>query len=317
MIHHVGELCFSSGKPDVKPSPNFMMKLPGCQIWICAGIGILSAYVSRAGIVNIDFNLGATPTHAALGAAPDSPGNVKWNGLALTGGSAPGTANATSTFTGLVFSDNTPSGMSVTIQRTGQSDIPNADNNAADLLRDYAYVNSGSSSTRLSATFIIDGLTAGMVYDLYLYGSGGQSGQKTAFTIGETTLQTTGPSAATTELTAGEDYVRFEGIAPNVSNQIIVTYANVNDGIGPNQTGPFNGCQIVAVPPSPLLSIRLPNASQYRLAWPVSAADYQLETSTDFTLWENVMDEPTVIDSEFVLTADIAGPRRFFRLHRP
>ncbi len=294
-----------------------MMKLPGYRIWICAGIGILSAFVSRAGVVNIDFNLGATPTHAALGAAPDSPGNLKWNGLALTGGSAPGTANATSTFTGLVFSDDTPSGMSVTLQRTGQSDIPSAGNSAADLLRDYAYVKSGSSGARLSATFIIDGLTAGVTYDLYLYGSGGQSGQKTAFTIGGATLQTTGPSAATTELTAGEDYVRFTGIVPNTSNQIIVTYANVNTGSDPNPTGPFNGCQIVVVPPTPQLRISLPSPSQYRLAWPASAPDYQLETSADLSRWESVLATPTVIGSEFVLTAEIAGPRRFFRLHRP
>jgi hypothetical protein len=291
--------------------------------YFCVGMLSLSLETSPAGVVNIDFNLGATPTYSGLGAAPDSAGNIKWNGLAVTGGSGPGTATASSTFTGLVFSDNTPSGLSVTVKRTNQSDLPGGEgasgNPAANLLRDLVFVNSGNSGTQLSGSITFDGLTAGTTYDFYLYGAGSQSEQKTAFTIGGTTLQTTGASVATSDLTEGEDYVRFTGILPNASNQIVVTYANVITGSNPSQTGPVNGCQIVAVVPEPLpiLQVLPVNSSEFQLIWPTDATDFHLETSTDLSLWDPVLDTPDIIEGEFVLTAAIIDPQRFFRLGKP
>jgi len=272
-----------------------------------------------ANIVNGDFNLGKTATYSGQGAAPDLPGNIIWNGLALTGATTPGTAEATSTFTGLAFSDGTPSGLSVTIKRTNQSGVAKGKHAAIDLLRDSAHVNSGDSAIELSATFTIDGLTAGTTYNLYLYGVGTDLTQKTAFTIGGTKLQTTGASAATSDLTAGEDYVRFTGIVPNASNQIIVTYANVIDGANPSKVGLFNGFQIVEVlsQPLPKLELRPLNSSELQLAWPSDATGFELETSIDLSLWSPVLDTPAIIAGEFTLPVTIIEPRRFYRLRRP
>lgn len=282
---------------------------------------VLAVFLSAASaqVVNVDFNLGGTPTFSGLGAAPDAAGNVKWNGLPVTGGSAPGTANATSTFTGLVHSDNTPSGLSLTVRRTNQSDLPAVGNSAADLLRDYVYVNSGNPATQLSGTITFDGLDPGVAYDLYLYGSGTQPEHKTAFTIGPTTLKTTGPSAATTDLTAGEDYVLFTGILPDVNNEIVVTYANIIDGANPGSSAPVNGCQIVATVPTlpPSLEIRKASPAEYHLAWPAEAVGYQLETSTDLFLWDVVSGEPDVVADEFIVTVPIIDSKRFFRLNLP
>lgn len=286
--------------------------------YICIGLLVLLETAS-AGVVNVDFNLGGTPTYSGLGAAPDSAGNVTWNGLAVTGGSAPGTATASSTFAGLVFSDNSPSGLGLTVRRTNQSDLPAVGNSAADLLRDYVFVDSGNTNTQLSGTITIDGLTAGVTYDLYLYGAGSEIEDKTAFTINATTLETTGPLAVTTNLTVGEDYVWFAGILPDTNNQIIVTYANIIDGANPGKTGPVNGLQIVAneTEPLPLLQVRSVNSSELQLAWSTNAADFLLVTSTNLSLWGTVPNAPVIILDEFIVTVPVIDPKRFFRLRKP
>lgn len=278
------------------------------------GVLALTVQTGPAGVVNIDFNLGGTPTYSGLGAAADSTNSVRWNDLAVTGGSAPGSATASSTFAGLVFSDDRPSGLSVTVRRTKQSDLPAVGHSAADLLRDCVLVDSGNAGTRLSGTITLGGLTGGMAYDVCLYGAGSGMDEKTAFTIGPTTLQTTGSLATTTDLTAGEDYVRFDGILPDTNNQIVVTYANVIDGADPGSVGPVNGCQIVALP---LLRIRPVGSSQLQLAWPAEAVDFHLETSTDLLFWDTVPDSPEIVGDEFVVALPITDPKRFFRLRQP
>lgn len=278
-----------------------------------------------AAVVNVDFNLGATPTYTGLGAAPDALGNTHWNGLALTGGSAPGSATAMSTFTGLLSSDHSPSGLSLTVQRTNQADIPGAaqasGHVAADLLRDYVFVNSGNPTIQLQGTITISGLTAGAKHDLYLYGAGGGIDQNTVFTIGARTLQTTGPSAATSVLTEGEDYVRFSGILPDQNNQILFTYANVIDDAAPSQAAAVNGLQIVidTTESEPLLGIRNLRAGEIQLSWATNTSGYELQTLADLrtSAWNVVTNTPDIQGSDVTVTLSASNFQRYFRLYKP
>ena len=294
---------------------------------ILPGISLLalSLVSTQAGVVNIDLNLGGTPTYSGLGAAPDAPGNTTWNGLAVTGGSAPGTATASSTYSGLVFSDNSPSGLGVTIRRTNQSDTPggtqSSGNAAADLLRDYVVVNSGDPGTKLSGTITISGLAAGTTYDLYLYGAGSQTEQNTAFTIDGTTLQTAGPLGATSVLTESEDFILFTGVLPDASNQIAVTYANIIDDATPSQRAAVNGLQIVANQPEarPRLAIDLVGSSGVQLSWTTNDPDYRLEYAAVLPapFWNSVTNAPFIVETNFAVTLPATELQRFFLLRKP
>ena len=119
------------------------------------------AWTVSAQVVNIDFNLGATETHSALAAAPDSPSNTLWNGVTALGISVPGTANGSTTASGLLSSDGSPSGWDLTVTYTGQGDLPDPGHEAVPLLRDYVQVNAGTSSVPLTASITLSGLAPG------------------------------------------------------------------------------------------------------------------------------------------------------------
>jgi len=58
---------------------------------------------------------------------------------------------------------------------------------------------------------------------------------------------------------------------------------------------------------------------QVRLLWPTNAGDHQLLTSTNLasTNWNVVSPPPVIVDTDNVVTNEIVGLRRFYRLSRP
>jgi len=81
------------------------------------------------------------------------------------------------------------------------------------------------------------------------------------------------------------------------------------------------------IPPPPVLSIEQVWSSsvqqrprlQVRLLWPTNAGNHQLLTSTNLasTNWSVVSPPPVIVDTDNVVTNEIVGPRRFYRLSTP
>lgn len=116
-----------------------------------------------------------------------------------------------------------------------------------DLLRDFAIATGGGTSF-----FTISGLSAGGVYNIYLYGiNGGYNSRGTSFTINSTTLSTVNTEANGATFTLGDNYVLFSNVTASLSGDISGSWtANsaVSGSYGVNNEGSFNGLQIVSVP---------------------------------------------------------------------
>ena len=66
------------------------------------------------------------------------------------------------------------------------------------------------------------------------------------------------------------------------------------------------------------LSVRL-TGSRVEISWPVQAAGYVLEYSTDLGLsaWQEVSESPIVAGSQKMVAQDVTATPRFYRLRRP
>ncbi len=229
---------------------------------------VLTAAASAV-VVNIDFNSG-TNTQAALGAAPDSPGNTYWNGVQQSGGTVNATALNDSSHT---VSSPSPTTVSLTMTgideaiaaATGQQD---RSGNNLNLMRDYLRINSGNTTTVRTESGTFSGLTAGGFYDLYFYGQGQYfddpeqgtafRGQNTRFTVGSESKATgwDGISGGNGILTENVEYVKFTAQADS-NGQISFSWSNVIGSINgpdPDNISPgsryaaLNGIQLVSVP---------------------------------------------------------------------
>jgi pimeloyl-ACP methyl ester carboxylesterase len=56
--------------------------------------------------------------------------------------------------------------------------------------------------------------------------------------------------------------------------------------------------------------------NNFVLTWPLSASDYVLETSTDFTSWTTNTDVPVIVDLQNTVTNSISDGARFYRLKK-
>lgn len=238
---------------------------------IAATCGLASATV-----VNIDFDTAAS-TYSGLAAAPDVAGGATahWNPLLAVAGSASSLAlqDSTNAATGIGFSLTGITGSSGFIPREQE-----LSGGYSDLMRDYVYVDSASSSTVASMTAQFTGLVVGGSYDLYLYGqgeyldpasgSGGYRGQNTLFSTGASSAQTSwdGVVGGNGLLANGVEYVVFTVVAADggglggvISFDIenVVPGGNVVTDAAPSSTGggarrgALNAIQLVSVVPEP------------------------------------------------------------------
>jgi hypothetical protein len=58
------------------------------------------------------------------------------------------------------------------------------------------------------------------------------------------------------------------------------------------------------------------SGNNFILTWPLSAADYTLETSTDLISWTTNADVPEIVDLQNTITNSISGGARFYRLKK-
>ena len=71
--------------------------------------------------------------------------------------------------------------------------------------------------------------------------------------------------------------------------------------------------------PAPILKAQV-YGSDLVMSWPVSATNYNLETSSDLSAnasWVSVSNAPVAVNSQNVITNTVSGPMRFYRLKKP
>ncbi len=213
---------------------------------------------ARADAINIDFNsvtvttspgtfipgvgsipggstTSVSPTYSGIGAAPDT--GTRWNGVNVNGFAQNQNSGA------LVNSNGAATSVTLTTNSVGVMDSPNgvgANNHAAKtLLEEFIFTDT------TARTVTLNGLTAGTNYNLYLYGVGSNALgttnglSRSAFTVNGVTQSTSGPNAATTNFTLGEDYVMFNNLSAN-NNSISISYAAFSG----ETRGVFNGLQL-------------------------------------------------------------------------
>ena len=238
---------------------------------IAATCGLASATV-----VNIDFNT-SSATYTGLAGAPDAAGGATahWNPLLDVAGSASSLAlqDSTNTATGIGFSLTGITGSSGFIPR--EQELSGGYSN---LMRDYVYVDSASSTTVATMSGQFTGLVVGGSYDLYLYGqgeylapdsgSGGYRGQNTLFSAGASSAQTSwdGVVGGNGLLVNGIEYVVLSVVAADggalggvisfdienvVPGSNVVTDSAPSSSNGGARRGSLNAIQLVSVVPEP------------------------------------------------------------------
>ena len=154
--------------------------------------------------------------------------NTAQSGIVGPGGGSGATWNRATTFSGTGLKDvnglTTAVGFTTTL-----SNVASSAGNSLTLCKYAAY-----SSATPTRQLVINGLTAGRQYDVYLvsYFSKGNS-DKTTFST-TNTATTTSPQTADNSLgsdtattwTAGTNYVLFQGVVPDISNNISFTIGN-------------------------------------------------------------------------------------------
>jgi len=220
--------------------------------------------VIKGTVINVNFQpSGAGGTYAATfagQAAFSDPGNYIWNNIkpstdgAFNGdfGSGGFLAFDGASFTSgpLVDSSGTTNYATVTVNK-GDSKVggafavnpaygtyANCANDAKGLTSEYLIAaNSGINSV------IINNLTPGGHYNLYLYGAGDRDIRNTKFTIGFTSMTTFGARGGAHNLLRGQDYVIFNNVVAT-GGSITILYTTG----GKSAEGPFNGFQLIELP---------------------------------------------------------------------
>lgn len=248
-------------------------------------IPILAAMsgIASATVVNIDFGtslLTNVYVGQAAAADPAGGGTAKWNPLL----NMAGTASSTN------LKDSTDNDSGIGFSLTGiDGSISNASTEAETgggfltLMRDYVYVDSGSSTIVKTLTGSFTGLIVGATYELYFYGqgefmsttsgSGGFRGQNSYFEVNGSGDQTgwdgvAGGNGLLPTLAEGIEFVKFTTIATDggLSGGVIgFDFENVVPGVGGNvvaddapsstgggaRRGALNAIQLVHVVPEP------------------------------------------------------------------
>jgi pectate lyase len=174
-------------------------------------------------VVNVNFQRDTAITETGGGAAFGSGVAMTWNNF----------SRYSTTMTSLKDSTNTPTTVSITPNQPGGAGWSTAFFSSlaygANIMN--AYIHNNNSGYY---NMVIAGLTAGSVYDLYLYGHGDAENQNTVFTVGGVSRTCTVSVSGLTVLTENAHYVVFRGVAADASGQITVnwgatgTYAAIN-----------------------------------------------------------------------------------------
>lgn len=204
---------------------------------------LLTAPLASAQVININITSGN-----GNGTAP-----LTLNGTIASATVAPATYNG-GNWNDLV---NTPTGMDLIDSEGNATTIDvafAAGANAAnggfsfsyaaglDLLNNYMASNNGFGGEVDPGTITFGGLDSGSQWDIYFISQGDSAGQGSAFTIGATTLETTGSDPAAAAFIDGQNFVVFEDVFANGSGEITATIDDL--AAGPNFQV-LNGIQLV------------------------------------------------------------------------
>jgi hypothetical protein len=162
--------------------------------------------------------------------------------------------------TGLLNSQGVPTSIGITAvadqsnsgafgMLAGSTNLQCAATDAVDLMRDYLIALNNSTQH-----VILDGMTPGAQFDLYLYGAGDSDNRDTIFSITDVNGLHTGTTTGSVSpdgnhpvahvLTFGGDYTVLSGIRADGTGKIDISYTHA----GGSAEGPFDGLQIVSVP---------------------------------------------------------------------
>lgn len=207
-----------------------------CSLFVIATGLLLAGHATTASagviqIVNIDFNgkrSGDTPIDFT-GTGPGGGGD--WNHLEVE-------QTSSNTLPSGPIVDNAGNNTAITLAASnfnGADTVNGSGFTGNGLLGDYL-INDKNST----ATLTLENLTPGQVYELYLFGNHG-FGSGVEFTINSASQSTTGGTSGATPFVLERDYVVFESLQPNGSNELVISLTN-------STTQVFNGLQLVAVP---------------------------------------------------------------------
>lgn len=235
--------------------------------------------LASATVVNIDFNFGASATYVGQAAAADPAGGATatWNPLLNVAGTASSINLNDSTGTATTV-DFSLSGLTGGISDAATEGERNG--GYLSLMRDYVFVDSGSSTTIATATGSFSGLVVGGTYDIYFYGqgqfmsttsgSGGFRGQNSYFEVGGSGKQTgwDGTVGGDASLAENVEFVKFtvvaadggvlggvinfdlENVVPGGTGNVATDAAPTTTGGGARR-GVINAIQLVQVVPEP------------------------------------------------------------------
>lgn len=280
----------------------------GAAVWCAAG------WTLPAAVINVDFQPGptgaaASSNYVGQGAVSD-PGNNVWNAVTPdTGGEFNGEfgtggffsfAGDTYTSAALVDSTGAATPVTVTVNKgpapgesersfaiysTNVNSMANVATNAAGLMSDYLITHKDGFDVN---AVVLNNLTTGGIYNLVLYGAGDFESRNTRFVVGDRTLATTGVPGGAHALTAGQDYVVFNGVVA-VSGSITITYMNG----GEYDEGNFNGLQLVEATPVALSTVTVSAVAGVSFS-SVSDATYRLQYTSSL-LSTNWVTAPVVL----------------------
>jgi hypothetical protein len=201
------------------------------QLTLAAIAALATATAASAAVVSVD--VGAfSRLYSGTAAAPGAGTN--WNLLNPDGASNDvTTADLADSFGNATSISITESNFLV---NTGGTAGAQTTTDAEALTRDFGVAFG-------SGTLTFAGLDPLVLYDLYAYGGGDGVDDFSRFTVGDTTLVSDPISAATTTLTAGEDFVVFNNITSTPTGDLVLTVANG----GPGVPATIYGLQLVDV----------------------------------------------------------------------
>lgn len=191
-----------------------------------AAIWVLTASVSHAGIISVQFGSTSTQVGPAVGG---SGATDVWNRFS-SGTSA----------TGLSLVDVSGGATGITLDYTSQFNIPGS-GITGNFAPGYTSLASGYLAvTSTTGTVTLHGLGANTSYSLYLYSNRDNNNSQTNFSVNGSAVQTTASHGALGNFVLGSNYLIFTGTADSIGRVAI----NYSKGSGSSE-GDLNGLQLI------------------------------------------------------------------------
>ncbi len=282
------------------------------SIVLAIGIGLQSASLLQAQLINVDFNQnngvgwgggGPDPGPTMSGAALIGTAGDYWNGINVNSGInlSMKYANGSNAPVRMTFT----SGGGYDANSFGGS-TPFAGSPGGALMEDYLY-NGGTNQT-----IMLSALATNSAYNLVLYNAAdagaGAAGRITFFTVNGITKNSVWDASSSTWI-AGIDYVNFTSALSDGSGNLVITYT----GSG-SMEGDINGFQIQAAP----FGINASNdGTNIEISFLTQAGlGYQVQcktnlTDADWTLFGDIIPGNGAVQSVHDLAS---GNSRFYRV---